>query len=360
MKKMLFYGIGILLVLTALFLVFKSKNEEGNAFKLVAVKRGTVTEKALAVGTIEPDNEIEVKSSISGIVSDVFFKVGDTVEKGEPLFKVSPNPTPFDYAEARRNMELAEVTMKQLTRERDRNISLFQDRFISRSEMDIIDSRCLEAQLKYKIALEKFKLLAEGVIKLSDKRIDSIIKSRITGVILSQSANVGDPVVPLTDFQPGTELCSMADMSKMLFKGTVDEIDVGKLGIGMMVEINIGALPGTKMEGKLEWISPKARNDGNATVFDIEAVIVETSEKMLRAGYSANAYVKIREKQDVLIIPERLLIFQQGECFVEIKEGDTFRQVKIETGLSDSLNIEVVKGLKEGQQVVAKPPREII
>jgi len=360
MKKVLFYGIGILLVVAALFLFFKSKNEESQAFKLVTVQRGLITEKALAVGTIEPDNEIEVKSSIPGIVSDVFFKVGDPVEKGEPLFKIAPNPTPLDYAGARRSMELAEVTMNQLSRERDRSMALFRDRLISRAEMDVVDSRYQEARLKYKIALEKFSLLEKGRIELSDKHIDSIINSPITGVILSQGAYVGDPVVPLTDFQPGTELCSMADMSKMLFKGAVDEIDVGKLAIGMMVAINIGALPDAKVEGRLEWISPKARKDGNATVFDIEAVIVEASDKMLRAGYSANAYVKIREKQDVLTIPQRLLIFQQGKCFVEIKEGDTFRQVEIETGLSDSLNIEVVKGLREGQQVVERPPREIL
>jgi HlyD family secretion protein len=361
MKKILVYAIGIILTLTALFLVFQSKNEEDNAFKLVTVKRGSITEKALAIGTIEPDNEIEIKSSIPGIVSDVFFKVGHSVEKGEPLFKLAPNPTPLDFAEARRNMELAEVTMKQLRRERDRSMALFQDQLIARSEMDVVESHYQEVELKYKIAREKFELLADGRIKLSNKHIDSIIKSSIDGIVLSQSAYVGDPVVPLTDFQPGTELCSIADMSKMLFKGTVDEIDVGKLKIGMMVEMNIGALPGTKVEGKLQWISPRASKDGNATVFDIEAAIMEeTSKKMLRAGYSANAYVKIREKHDVLVIPERLLIFQQGKCFVEIKEGDAIRQVEIETGLSDSIDIEVVNGLKEGQQVVERPPREII
>jgi HlyD family secretion protein len=360
MKKILIYGIGIVLVVVALFLVFKSKKEEANAFKLVPVKRGIITEKALAVGTIEPDNEIKVKSSISGIVSDVLFKVGHTVEKGGPLFKISPNPTPFDYAESRRNMELTEVTMKQLGVERDRTVSLFRDGLIPRSEMDTIDSRYKEASLKYKIAQEKFQLLEYGRIKFSDRTIDSIIKSPITGVVLSQSAYMGDPVVPLTDFQPGTELCSMADMGRILFKGTVDEIDVGKLDVGMMVEINIGALPGAKVEGKLEWISPKAKKDGNATVFEIDAIILKTSGESLRAGYSANAYVKIQEKKDVIVIPERLITFEEGKSFVEIREGDTFRKVEIQIGLSDSLNIEVVKGLIEGQQVVERPPREII
>jgi HlyD family secretion protein len=359
MKKVFFYGMGILLVVIALLFIFGSKNGSGPAYKLVEAKKGSIAEKALAVGTIEPDKEIKVKSAISGIVSEVFFKIGDTVETGAPLFKISPNPTPLAYAEARRNMEIAEVTMKQVLKEKQRMTQLYNERMIPSSQMEAVEARYNEASLRYKIAGEKFKLLEKGRISLSDRNIDSIVKSPITGVVLTRDINVGDPVVPLTDFQPGTELCAMADMGKMLFKGTVDEIDVGKLIPGMIAEVHVGALPESKIEGKLVRISPKARKDGNATLFDIEVEVVKTTGKMLRAGYSATCYVKIREKKDVLIIPERLVTFEEGKRYVEIKEGETIRKVEIKTGLSDSLNIEVVEGLKEGQQIVERPPREI-
>jgi HlyD family secretion protein len=359
MKKVFFYGLGIILVVIALLLIFGSKNGRGPEYKLVEAKKGSIAEKALAVGTIEPDKEIKVKSAISGIVSEVYFKIGDTVETDAPLFKVSPNPTPLAYAEARRGMEIAGVTMDQVLKEKQRMSQLYNERMIASSEMDAVDARYNEASLRYKIAMEKFKLLEKGRISFSDKNIDSVIKSPITGVVLSRDVNVGDPVVPLTDFQPGTELCAMADMGKMLFKGTVDEIDVGKLIPGMIAEINVGALPDTRVEGKLVRISPKARKDGNATLFDIEVEVVKITGKMLRAGYSATCYVKIREKKNVLIIPERLVTFEEGKRCVEIKEGETIRKVEIKTGLSDSLNIEVVDGLKEGQQVVERPPREI-
>jgi HlyD family secretion protein len=359
MKKVFFYGLGILVVVIALFFIFSSKNGSGPAYKLVEAKKGSIEERALAVGTIEPDKEIKVKSAISGIVSEVFFKIGDVVETGAPLFKISPNPTPLAYAEARRNMEIAEVTMKQVLKEKQRMIQLYDERMISSSQMEAVDARYNEASLRYKIAGEKFKLLEKGRISFFDKNIDSIIKSPITGVVLTRDVNVGDPVVPLTEFQPGTELCAMADMGKMLFKGTVDEIDVGKMIPGMIAEIHIGALPESQIEGKLERISPKARKDGNATLFDIEVEVVKTTGKMLRAGYSATCYVDIREKKDVLIIPERLVTFEEGKRYVEVKEGETIRKVEIKTGLSDSLNIEVVEGLKEGQQIVERPPREI-
>ncbi len=359
MKKVFFYGLGILLVVVALLFIFSSKNGSGPGYKLVEAKKGSIEERALAVGTIEPDKEIKVKSAISGIVSEVFFKIGDIVETEAPLFKISPNPTPLAYAEARRNMEIAEVTMEQVLKEKQRMIQLYDERMISSSQMEAVDARYNEASLRYKIAGEKFKLLEKGRISFFDKNIDSIIKSPITGVVLTRDVNVGDPVVPLTEFQPGTELCAMADMGKMLFKGTVDEIDVGKMIPGMIAEIHIGALPESQIEGKLGRISPKARKEGNATLFDIEVEVVKTTGTMLRAGYSATCYVKIREKKDVLIIPERLVTFEEGKRFVETKEGETIRKVEIKTGLSDSLNIEVLEGLKEGQQIVERPPREI-
>ncbi len=359
MKKVFIYGFGILLVILAIMLLLSGKNGNGEQFKLVSVERGAIAEKALAVGTIEPDKEIKVKSNISGIISEIYFKIGDFVKKDQPLFKISPNPTPLEYLETRRNMEIAEVTIKQLLKEKERKLSLYRDRLISLSEMDAIEARYNEFNLKYKIAREKYQLLEKGRIMVSDRNINSIIESPITGVVLSQNVYTGDPVVPLTNFQPGTELCAMADLGKILFKGTVDEIDVGKLDSGMVAEIQVGALPNTKVEGKLLRISPKAKKDGNATLFDIEVAVLDSSGKTLRAGYSATAYIKIQEKKDVLIIPERLVTFEKGKRYVEVKEGDSISKVEIKTGLSDSLNIEVKEGLKQGQKVVERPPREI-
>jgi HlyD family secretion protein len=151
----------------------------------------------------------------------------------------------------------------------------------------------------------------------------------------------------------------MADMGTILFKGTVDEIDVGKLESGMPAEIKVGALPDTSVAGKLLRISPKAKKDGNATLFDIEVAILDSAGKTLRAGYSATAYVKIREHKNVLVIPERLVTFEKDKRYVEVKDGEAINKKEIKTGLSDSLNIEVTEGLKEGQEVVERPPREI-
>jgi HlyD family secretion protein len=344
------------------FLLACGKKKE--TLKLVAVTRGDIVEKALAVGTIEPEKETKVKSTIPGIVSEVLFKVGDSVNVGAPLFNISPNPTPLEYVEARRSMEVAEVIMNKLKADWERQLQLFKGSLVSKSEMDATESVFQEATLRYKIAAERLELLEKGRISMANREIDSIVKSPATGVILSQSVFLGDPVVPLTNYQPGTELCSLADMDSLRFMGTVDEIDVGKIVAGMPAEITIGALPDARLPGKVIRIYPKAKKEGNATLFDIEISITKSPGMVLRAGFSSTASIRIRDRQQVLMLPERLVIFEDGKRFVEVPETQAqgeqkTRRVEVQTGLSDGLNIEIVSGLKEGEKVVEKPPREI-
>lgn len=359
MKKILMFSLLGLLVVGALYMLLAGNGDGAAAFKLVAVKRGDIAEKALAVGTIEPEKEIKVKSTISGIVSEVLFKVGDRLRAGQSLFKISPNPTPLEYVEAQRNMEMAEVTHGKVANDRARLIQLFKENLISQSEMDASEALWREAGLKHRIARERFELLEKGRIQMAARSIDSIVKAPIGGIVLSQTVFQGDPVVPLTNFQPGTELCSMADMGKLLFKGTVDEIDVGKLEPRMKAAIQVGALGDTAVEGILERIYPKAKKEGNATLFDIEVAITGVPRKPLRAGYSATAEVKVQERRGTLILPERLLIFEDGKKFVEVPVGKETQRRQVQTGLSDGLNVEILSGLKEGEQVVERPPREI-
>jgi len=155
-------------------------------------------------------------------------------------------------------------------------------------------------------------------------------------------------------------LMKMANMERLLFKGTVDEIDVGKMKEGMPVEIKVGALPTDTVHGFLRKIWLKAEKKESATVFPIEILIPATKNTVLRAGYSATASIIIQKKSDVLTIPERVVTFRNDSAFVHIataaaKEEDRY----IKTGLSDAVNIEVVSGLKDGDEVFEKPVKKI-
>jgi len=358
MKRWIFRGLSLVLLVTFFYFLFACGHKK-TEIKLVAASRGDIQEKALAVGTIEPEKEIKVKSTIPGIVAEVLFKVGDTVRAGAPLFKISPNPTPLEYVEARRAMELAEVTMLKLKGDWTRQLELYKGNLISKSEMDATEGAFREAELRYRTSAERFELLEKGRIRMSNRDINSLVNSPIGGVILSQSVFQGDPVVPLTNYQPGTELCSLADMGSLLFKGTVDEIDVGKIADGMPAEIQIGALPDAKIPGRVDRIFPKAKKEGNATLFDVWILIGEAPKVTLRAGFSSTASIRIRESRGAVLIPERLILFEDGKKLVEVPDGEKTRKVEVRTGLSDGLNIEVLDGLKEGDKVVERPPREI-
>ena len=188
---------------------------------------------------------------------------------------------------------------------------------------------------------------------IGDEAVETVITSPIQGFILEKMVEIGDPVVPLTTFQEGTALMTMAKMDELLFRGTVDEIDVGRLAEGMPVEITIGALPDARIEGRLTKISLKGRDEENATLFPVEIAVLPLDGAALRAGYSANAHVIIERRSDVLVIPERLVRFEDERTLVTVRRGpEETEEREIRTGLSDGITVEVLDGLAEGERVL--------
>jgi len=186
MKKWIWRILAVVFVgIFIVFLLSGKKDEE--TLNLVEVVKGTICEKALAVGTIEPEQEIKVKSTIPGIVSEVMFKIGDSVQKGSPLFKISPNPTPVEYVDTSRNMEMAQISLDKLRADRERNLQLFKESLISSSDMEASESAYNEGSLRFKITQDKFVLMEKGRIQLSNRSIDSTVKSPTNGMILSQN-----------------------------------------------------------------------------------------------------------------------------------------------------------------------------
>jgi HlyD family secretion protein len=327
----------------------------------VAVSRGDVVAQALAVGTIVPEVEVGVKSKVSGVVQKRFADVGDYVAAGAPLLEIRPDPTPMELADARRQVELRQLELDNVAREMARQQELRSRGLISEQEFEQSQRRSAEARLQSQMATERLALLEKGrVTGATGVTLESVIRSPIDGYILEKLVEVGDPVVPLSTYQEGTVLLKMADMKKLIFRGTVDEIDVGRLQEGMPVVIKVGALPNVPVEGVLTRISLKAQRQENATVFPVEITLTESGSAVLRAGYSASAEIIIDRREQALVIPERLVHFEGDSAWVEVAGADGARvKRKLETGLSDAIRIEVVSGLEEGERVLEKPRREI-
>jgi len=328
--------------------------------RVVAVVRGSLVDKAIAVGTIEPRVEVSVKSILPGVVRRRFAAVGDFVKRGQPLLEISPNPTPLELVELRRNMELREIELKNLERELSRQQQLRNRNLISPADLETAQQRVDETRNQLSLAQERLALQEGGKVLTGGKQVETVVRAPIDGYILEDSIEIGDPVVPLTPYQAGTVLMRMAAMRDLIFRGTVDEIDVGRLKEGMPVTIKIGALPNASVQGRLEKIWLKAHKQEQATVFPIEIVLTEVEGATLRAGYSANAEVIISRRDSVLYIPERLITHRNDSSFVSVRAGPgKTAERRIKTGLSDAINVEVLEGLQVTDSIVEPPPREI-
>ena len=257
----------------AIFLISRRASAKQDGFTIVAVARGTIVDKALAVGQIVPEQEIQVKSQISGRVKECFVEVGDPVEVGEALFSISPDPTPLELAEAERGVQLAQIGFDKAEKDLDRYRSLWQGGVLSRDSYDSRQKDFDQARVTLEQEKDRLALLKDGRIVRRVGGVDSVIRASTAGTVLERSVNPGDPVVPITTFQEGTVLMTLADMKTLRFKGTVDEIDVGKLHEGLPVRLQIGALPGNQVQGRLARIAPKARTKEGATVFDLGEIL---------------------------------------------------------------------------------------
>lgn len=361
MKKL----IGLLVLVASIgvgaYFLLGANHSAENGLKTVQPTVGEVVVKAVAMGQIEPLHEVAVKSKNSGIVRKIFVEVGDRVQPGQPLIEIEPDPTPLEYAEAKRHVELAEVELKRARSAYKRNVELKEQGVISARDYDEAERSFRDAELRVTLARERLELIDKGRATVADRQVETTIKSPIAGTVLERMVNQGDPVVPLTSYQAGTQLLSLADMNTLLFRGTVDEIDVGKLSAGMPATIKIGALPDAAVSARLDKISPKAKKVENATVFDVEVEILDPGDVVIRAGYSANAEVVLQKAENVLTLPERLVKFASGKATVEVMLPDGQIEVReIEVGLSDGITLEVVAGLTENDRVVERPPKSII
>lgn len=337
--------------------------KNGNGLKEIEVTTGSIVEKAVAVGQIQPRQKFQVKSKISGIVRRALVEVGDTVRAGDPLFEIAPDPTPLEVTEVDRRVDSASASFRRAESDYQRAQELARSGVLPKSDVEQKREAYELARVALTKAQQDRELVRKGNLSSTSGK-ESIIRAPAAGTVLTRAVNPGDPIVPLTSYQPGTEMATIADMSDLIFKGTVDEIDVGKLSAGIAARIKVGALPSDIVTGRVARIAPQAQQKEGATLFDVEIELDPGQTITLRAGYSANADVIIREKKDVLVIPERVVTFEDGgkKMLVELASADPTaepKKVEIKTGISDGLNIEVVSGLKKGDKVVERPPKEI-
>ena len=361
MKKVIKYIVVALVVAvlvgTFVFLYKKSQPQEIRYQEFTAAKQD-ISRTTVLTGKIVPRNEVNIKPQINGIIAEIFKEAGQTVQKGEVIARLTVIPDMNSLSAAQSRVRLSEINLKQAKTNFEREKALYEKNLISAEEYEKTEQALNQAQEEYAASQESLEVIRDGVSSKNATSSSTLIRSTITGLILDIPVKVGNSVIQANTLNDGTTVATVANMNDLIFEGQIDETEVGSLYEGMPLTITIGALRDYTFDASLEYISPKAVESNGANQFKVKAAVKVDSEHTIRSGYSANAQIELEKKQGVLSVPESALEFIKEDAYVYTKSEDsTFRQVKVSTGLSDGVNIEIKSGVKEGD--VVRGPRII-
>ena len=352
MKKnfKLFVALLIAMVFIGTFVfLWKKSQPQPVAYEEFTPKTMDISKTTVITGKIEPRNEVNVKPQISGIITHLFKEAGDRVQAGEVIAKVKVIPDMQQLSSAEARVRLANMNVGKAKVDYDREKTLFDKGLVSADEYDKIAHAYHQAQEELTAANDHLQVVRDGVSKSNANASSTLIRSTITGLILDVPVKVGNSVILSNTFNDGTTIASVADMNDLIFRGNIDETEVGQLVTGMPMEITIGALQNLKFDASLEYISPKAVEAGGANQFEIKAAVNVGGSHYVRSGYSANAQIELASAKNVLTIPESAIEFSGNDTYVYVIKGTednkTYERKKVQTGLSDGLNIEIKGGI---------------
>jgi HlyD family secretion protein len=359
MKKILkWVGLGVLILgaLWAAAFFVKSNSKSSVTYETSSPFISSIEKKTVATGKLVPEDEVEIKPQISGIIDKIYLEEGVEVKAGEliAVIKVVPNEQSLNQARGRvRNAELA---LNNAKIEFDRNKLLYDKGVVSNQDFITQKLTFERADQELKNARADYQIIRRGSAGGSSSA-NTNIRATVNGTILEIPVEEGDQVIQSNNFNDGTTIATIADLGKMIFEGKVDEGEVGKLRIGSPLKINLGAVEGMELDAKLRFIAPKGIEETGAVQFKIEGDVEKNDSIFIRAGYSANASLVLERKDDVLVIPEAFLQFDRetDKPYVEVSTGtdeeQKFERRDIKIGISDGINVEIVSGLTEEDRV---------
>lgn len=353
-KIILFVLLGLVVLLTFIFLWQKSRPEV-TEYEILTPEIGTIENKTIATGKVEPRDEILIKPQIPGIIAEVLKDAGQMVKVGDVIatVKVIPDMAQMNSVESR--VRVAGINLKQVETEYARQQQLFNKGVISKEEFDTAESDYKKAREEQDNARDALDIVREGVSKKYANLSNTQIRSTITGMILNVPIKAGNSVIQANTFNEGTTIASVANMNDLIFRGNIDETEVGKVKEGMPISLIIGALNGDSYHAVLEYISPKGTEQNGAVLFEIKAAVSIPDTIFIRAGYSANAEIVMAKSENVITIPESAIEFSNDSAYIHIvkveKPEQEFERKHVEVGLSDGIRIEIKKGLTASDKV---------
>ncbi len=353
--------IAILLLGTFVFLYQKSKPEVV-VYEIVSPSINDLTKTTVATGKIEPRDEILIKPQISGIIDEVYKEAGQKVRKGEVIAKVKVIPELGQLNAAESRVRLAQINNTQADTDFNRVNKLYTDQLVSREEYEKSEVTLKQAREELQAAQDALEIVKEGITKNTASFSSTMIRSTIDGLILDVPVKAGNSVIMSNTFNDGTTIATVANMNDLIFRGKIDETEVGRIHESMPVKLTIGALQNFTFDAVLEYISPKGVEENGANQFEIKAAVVVPDSVVIRSGYSANAEIVLERANKVLTVPEMMIEFSGDSTFVYVLTDSVpeqkFDRVPVSIGMSDGINIEVKEGVQSGSKLRGAEKKE--
>ena len=364
MKKYL--KITLLVVVAAIFIgtfifLYQKSKPKTTVYETITPEIADLEKTTVATGKVEPRDEVLIKPQISGIISEVYKEAGQTIKQGEVIAKVKVIPELGQLNSAESRVRVAEISTAQAETDHERIKKLYNDKLISREDYEKSEVEIKKAREELQTAKDALEIIKEGITKNSASFSSTLIRSTIDGLILDVPIKVGNSVIMSNTFNDGTTIATVANMNDLIFKGKIDETEVGRIHEGMPVKLTIGALQNLTFDAELEYISPKGVENG-ANQFEIKAAVHAPDSVQIRSGYSANAEIVLQRAQKVLAVPEGIIEFSGDSTFVWVMTDSIpeqkFERRQIKTGMSDGIKLEIKEGLTGKEKIRASEKKD--
>lgn len=338
----------------ALFWLYQKNAQPPVVYETEKAEVRSISKSTVATGNINPKEEVLIKPNISGIIDEVYVEAGDYVKSGDLLAKIKVVPNVSSLNSANNQISTAKIDLENQRKVFERQRTLFNKGVISANDFDTAETAYKQAQQTYSAMVQSAEIIRTGTTSGMSNIAQTLIRSTVSGMVLDIPVKKGNQVIEANNFNEGTTIASLADVGNMIFEGKLDESEVGKIKLGLPLEITVGAIENKKFSAVLDYIAPKGVNENGAMQFPIKGTLVNKDSTFIRSGLSANASIILSKADNVLAVKEGLIQYDEKtkKSFVEVEVSpQKFERRNVELGVSDGIYVEIKKGITKNDKI---------
>lgn len=333
------------------YTLIKDSNEK--FYVTVRPEFSTIEETLTLPGYVYPSREIEIKPQLSGVIDDIFVKIGDRVQSGAPLASVSLVPNSSEIEQLQSNVTISKINLDAITSKYEKVKQLYEKNAISRLDYESSERDYLTSQENYKTALRQLNIRKNDLS--GKKNIENIVKASTSGIVIDVPVEIGSSVMERSSYNAGSTIATLAGDDFYIFKADVPEHQISSLAVGMPVSLRLLPYDTLFIEAVIVKISAKGNNVNGGVRFPIEAEFkLPSNDIEIRSGYSADARICLHKAETVLSLPEKCLKFKGDSILVYVTDSakKVVRERLLNVGISDGDKVEIINGISESDFII--------